>query len=111
MRLAVALIALALAAIPMGASAQVDEDAVRNAQLTLSAFKCFGFAKDEADQERLFNLGYEAGKAFIERMSKNPPNKATADQIAILWMGTRGPTADFILGQIFSEMLESAYDE
>src|SRR5688572_13333890 len=89
----------------------VDQEAVRQAHLTLAAFECYAFAKDLKEQERLFTLGYEAGKAFIERTTKNMPNVETRNQIALLWLSTGGPTPDFILGQIFNEVMSSAYED
>src|SRR5688572_25303142 len=80
---------------------EVDQEAVRQARLTLSAFECSALAEDATEQERLFTLAYETGTACLERLSSSQPNQATRRQLPILWLATNGPTVDFILGQIF----------
>jgi hypothetical protein len=103
------LIAPVLVAPPFGiASAQVDNDAVRVTQLSLSAFECGALAPNQADAERLFLLGYDTGKAFIERVTTSPLNEATRNKIAVLWLSTNGPTADFILGVVYARMTDEA---
>jgi hypothetical protein len=94
-----------------GSAQEADQEAARLAQLALSAFECSALAADDKDAERLFLLGYDRGKEFIELATKNPLNQATRDKIAVLWTSSGGPTPDFILDRVYSEIVDIAYQD
>lgn len=81
-------------------------------RIAWAAFECSSLAaqmKDANEQERLFTLGHEQGKAFIEAVeTQKVERKHIMEEVPIgLVLHLQGPTPDFMLGRIY----ESAQDE
>jgi hypothetical protein len=91
---------------------QNSEQYEKQALITLSAFECSAVAPSEAEAERLFKVGYKAGHAFIEYAQKNQDsyNELIRPKVPILWNTTTGPTPDFVLGQIYSFIVDKVYE-
>lgn len=85
------------------------------ARLMWSAFSCATFAElsgDRKEQERLFELGYKAGKIFVDGVRTKTISEAEVKEapVGVLWhMG--GPTTDFVVGRIFEAATDDAYDK
>jgi hypothetical protein len=111
-RLGLALVlAFSFATLPAFAENRVEE-AVRLSKLTLSAMECANLAANDADSQRLQEVGMSAGKQFLEAMPKltQDEQKAAGPKIALLWRGViPGPSIDFILGRVWERMTDSAY--
>ena len=111
----------------VGAIAQpIVKEQARLSQLTLSAFECSLLADDNKDAHRLLEVGFTAGRSFLNGISNltKAERAYLSAQIDSLWHqvwdGTSqsivakppsdplgqnlwGPTTDFILGRVFSE--------
>jgi hypothetical protein len=102
-----------VAAIP--ASAQSSKDyAVMGAE-TWAAFSCVALAaeaKNTAEQERLFMLGYDKGKRFIEALNAGRIRREDVDSnVPVgLVLNLQGPTPDFMLGRIYEAAARNALD-
>ena len=77
-------------------------------KLTVSAFECSIVAPDQTELQRLFDIGFEAGRKFLDGLSnvRNEEEKRLKENIAVLWIskGVAGRTHDFVLGQVYSEI-------
>jgi hypothetical protein len=110
-RLSLALILVfAFATLPAFAETRVEE-VIRLSKLTLSAWECANLAANEADSQRLEEVGMTAGKKFLETAPKltEEEQKTAGRDIAILWRGVPGPSVDFILGRVWEKMSDIAY--
>jgi hypothetical protein len=80
---------------------------------TWSAFQCSALAeksKDLKEQERLFRFGYDKGVKFISALKSEKIKREdleTEVPVGVLFL-LQGPSADFILGRVFENTLESA---
>ena len=106
---------VALMLLPTGGVFASPENA-RLARVMWSAFQCSifsSYANDEAETERLFYVGYDAGKAFFEALEAGEiSDEEWRSEVPIgvsLRMG--GPTVDFTLGRIYAAAAEDASDE
>ena len=110
MRLSILLILIAV--IPPAMADTELEDQINNSYLALGAFECSELALDVEEAERLFLLGLNAGRQFLAYRSLNWDTyiDLIAPKVADLWNLTSGPSDDFILGkissQVFNEMFE-----
>jgi hypothetical protein len=69
----------------------------------IAAFECAALAQlagDADEQKRLFTLGYEQAKTFIEALRSGKIEKQNVDQVPIGVL-IDGPTADFVLGRLW----------
>jgi hypothetical protein len=110
LRLALVL-ASSFATLPAFAETRVEE-AVRLSKLTLSAMECANLAVNDADSQRLQEVGMSAGKQFLEAMPKltQEEQKSAGPKIALLWREViPGPSIDFILGRVWERMTDIAY--
>ena len=80
------------------AQSHVDEE-IKLSQLTISAFECSVLAVDEKENKRLFDIGFEAGKTFLDGLQSftDEENNNVSYHIAVLWNFVAGPNHDFIL--------------
>jgi hypothetical protein len=107
-RLAPALaIALVVAATPAcdrnGSKADIDiPTAQTRAALALSAFECSHLATSQADHSRLFNVGVQAGRDFLQFAEKNANGyRSLAPQVDPAWVQVEDrPSVDFKLGEL-----------
>jgi hypothetical protein len=114
-------------------NSRADEE-ISQSRLALSAFECSLLATDNKEARRLFDIGFAAGKKFLDETSKLTADERTrvTGQMDLLWWGAWdgasdvvgptwkpstdflghsfwGPTIDFILGRVFSERAQWAY--
>ena len=78
-----------------------------------ASFECASLAsqmKDRAEQERLFNVGYESGKKFLEALqSKKIERKHISEEVPIgFTLLIAGPSSDFVLGRVFENAQDDA---
>jgi hypothetical protein len=95
------LVAMVVAFLPTGAWAQTSAEYAAMGKKAFAAFECAALASgagDADEQKRLFTLGYEQGKTFIEAARSGKIEKQDLDQVPI-GMLVDGPTADFVLGR------------
>jgi hypothetical protein len=85
------------------------------AVLSWAAFECSMFAEmsgqPQQEHERLFKLGYDEGKRFLEaaRAGAISESEIRAKAPIGFTMNASGPTVDFALGRIYSVISEDAY--
>lgn len=100
--------------VPTGdqALAVVDEY-VRKSYLVQSAFECIVYAPDDAERLRLTELGLAAGREFLYFLRANGERLGDAffKQLSIRWRLTPGPTVDFVLGEVYEQISDEAYEE
>jgi len=98
------LLTLILSSQPTFAESSIDYGLM--AKKSWSAFGCSSlanYAKLDAEQERLFNIGYNSGMAYLQarkdgKIPKEDLNKKVPYFFLIL---IQGPNNDFILGRAF----------
>lgn len=80
-----------------------------------SAFSCATYAEmsgNKREQERLFEVGYNAGRIFVDGVKNKTITETEAKDAPIgVLMHMSGPTTDFIIGRIFEAATEDAYDK
>lgn len=97
-----------------GAANASEEDA-RASKTMYGAWQCATYAEmkgDPAEQQRLFTLGYEKGKAFLAAVKAGTITeweKSTIVPVGVSLL-IAGPTEEFILGRIFEGAMGHAYD-
>jgi hypothetical protein len=98
----------------VSAQSNVDEE-IRLSKLTVSAFECSIVAPDQTESQRLFDIGFAAGRKFLDGLSnvRNEEEKRLKENIAVLWVGkgVAGRTHDFVLGQVYSEIEAYTYKD
>ena len=94
------------------AEVNIDEQK-KNSFMTLSAFECAVVSPNDKEGERLFKLGLKAGRDFLKfvQTDRNLYLKTIKSQVPMLWNLTAGPTADFVLGQIYADRMNKIYEE
>jgi len=93
------------------ASSDIDTQ-IRNSIITLSAFECSLVAKKKKESERLFILGLKSGRSFLNYIQANGLDKKVAEsKIPSLWLLTKEPSIDFILGLIYSDRQKEVYEK
>lgn len=104
-----AIIVLALATAVLPAFGQQDTEYIQEkALLAVAAFDCSVVATDEAEVERLFLLGYESGREFLNLVRGDIEDLDF--EVLPLWTLYGGPSTDFILGQVYANRVNSVYD-
>jgi hypothetical protein len=76
-----------------------------------AAFACAATADvtgEEAEENRLFKIGYEQGKTFIDAVqSGKVEQKDLNNEVPLtVLFGLKGPSADFILGRIWEAVID-----
>ncbi len=98
----------------VSAQSNVDEE-IRLSKFAVSAFECSIVAPDQTESQRLFDIGFAAGRRFLDGLSnvRNEEEKRLKENIAVLWIGkgVAGRTHDFVLGQVYSEIEAYAYKD
>jgi hypothetical protein len=93
--------------------AQTSKDYALMGRKAWAAFSCSALASvaGKADeQQRLFTLGYEQGKTFIEALRSGKIEKKDVDAevpVGVLWV-LQGPSADFALGRMWETAVQEA---
>lgn len=94
---------------------QTAIEKARLARTMWSAFQCgmyAGMSGDEKEQARLFDVGIKAGRDFLESLNKKQiPTEIARQEVPIgVSSVLQGPTPDFIIGRIFENSSQDAYD-
>ena len=112
--LTLALIAtLSLGACDRKNHADIDiATAKTRATLALSAFECSHLATAQADTSRLFNLGVQAGRDFLDFADKNQSGyQSISNQIDPVWTRIEArPSVDFKLGELHAYTIARALE-
>lgn len=117
-RLAIAVTVLGIVLLPALAFAQTSQRkaSAEDGLLAWSAFECSMYAslaqEPQSEFARLFSLGYEGGKRFLEGvLSKEISEDSVSKKVPIglIW-NAQGPTVDFRLGRIYEVSTQEAYD-
>jgi hypothetical protein len=105
-----------MASVATGEASQSNATAV-DGLLAWSAFECSTYSEMSGEPtketERLFLLGYEAGRRFFDAVLKKEISEAEVQSkvpIGLLW-NAQGPTVDFRLGRIYAVSTQEAYDK
>lgn len=98
------------------AAIKTSEEYAALSRRSWSAFECSALALiagNTNEQRRLFTLGYESGKEFIEAVRAGKVEDHHARQHAPIGMLLKmeGPTADFMLGRIWEAAFKNATKE
>lgn len=95
--------------------ADEGEAKARLAKIMVSAFECSTLSiikGDEQQSQRLFDVGFRAGREFFEAFKKNQISKEVVQNhvplVVVLKM--EGPSADFIIGRIYEDVKSETYD-
>ena len=94
---------------------QADIDiptAKTRAALALSAFECSHLATAQADTSRLFNLGVQAGRDFLDFGDKNQSGyQSIRNDIDPVWTRVEArPSVDFKLGELHAYTIARAIE-
>jgi hypothetical protein len=108
------LAAAALAACVTGSHA-ADERALQG-HVMWSAFECSAYAElaeEKTEQERLYLLGLNAGRTFVEAMKAGEiPEQAVNEAVPInVLQRLKGPSTEFVIGKIHAAATGSVRDE
>jgi hypothetical protein len=103
---------LYLLALSSPAVAQTSEDYAKLSRKTWSLWSCAvlaGYTNDTPEAERLFNLGYEAGKTFVDavRAGKVQQEDLRKHMPWLLGEKISGPNTDFSMGRMFEFIMDS----
>jgi hypothetical protein len=85
------------------------------ARLMWSAFSCQNLAEmsgDRKEAERLFEVGYKAGRIFVDGVRTKTISEAEINDVpvGVLWR-MAGPTTDFIIGRIFEAATNDSFNQ
>lgn len=75
------------------------------------AFSCSALAalaEDQKELVRLFNVGLAKGRAYVEAARAGKLTKENNSKAPMAWNMVAGPTADFVLGQIYRMAADDA---
>ncbi|MBY3363739.1 hypothetical protein [Rhizobium laguerreae] len=95
-------------------SALASPEDAKQGRYALSAWQCFAFASNAGrneEVERLFNVGLEAAKKFLEAVRADKISREDANSntpMIVLW-SSQGPTVDFAAGRIFEAVSAQTY--
>ncbi|EJN04479.1 hypothetical protein [Phyllobacterium sp. YR531] len=104
MRIIICLVSLAL--MNTSAWSQSSKEYAQMAKRSWSAFECAALASTaelKEEHERLFKMGYDLGKIFIDAVKQNKVEGKDANSI-VPWgfsFNMSGPSTDFALGVIW----------
>lgn len=91
-----------------------QDQEVNLGRLTWSAFTCATYAEmsgDNEEQQRLFTIGYEAGKRFLAAIrDQSVPEVELQKTPWIVLMLAGGPSVEFALGRIYENAMQDAFD-
>lgn len=110
------LLIVAILGLSRSAYAEASKDYAIHGKQIVSAFMCSAVAgelKNKEEANRLFKLGYESGKFFLEAVNTGKVQNEDIDSIVpmIVTLRMRGPSIDFILGTIWDGTVSSFFDE
>src|SRR3712207_4386705 len=102
---------LALLALSSSAVAQTSEDYAKMGTKTYSLWSCAvltSYTKETQDGNKLFGLGYEAGKTFVEAVKAGKAKQEDLRRHSPWIFGDKinGPSTDFSLGRMFEAVMD-----
>lgn len=111
MRLAITFAVLAFAGT---ANAETSKELAEKSRLAWSALSCSALAstaEKPQEAERLFRLGYEAAKTFMNAAFAKKIDKADIESTMPMVMGFSmyGPSVDFMIGRVWEKAVEDAH--
>ncbi|EJC75754.1 hypothetical protein Rleg10DRAFT_5607 [Rhizobium leguminosarum bv. trifolii WSM2012] len=97
-------------------SALASPEEAKQGRYALSAWQCFTYASNAGrkdEMERLFNIGFDTVKKFLEaaRANKISREDANSNTPMIVLLSSQGPTVDFAAGRIFEAVSADTYDK
>jgi hypothetical protein len=96
------LLPLALALSSAHCAASPEEDLVYLAQLSTSALQCSLYAANKGESSRLLTLGVDAGRRYLELVSKEPDAyKRIWQKVPGVYIQGESPSAEFLVGQVY----------
>ena len=109
------LLAAAALAVCVTGSRAADEKALLG-HVMWSAFECSAYAElaeEKTEQERLYLLGLNAGRTFVEAMKAGQiPEQAVNEAVPInVLQRLKGPSTEIVIGNIHAAATGSARDE
>jgi len=98
------------------AVAQTSEDYAKMSRKVWSLFECTvlaSYTKDNMEAERLFQLGYENGKTFIEALKAGKVKNEDLRKHMPWAMGEKlsGPSTEFALGRLYESIQDYTIEE
>jgi hypothetical protein len=105
------LVVLTFLVLPIQALGQTSQQYALMGKKLWAAFACAAVTDvigDDAEENRLFKIGYEQGKAFLDAVKsgkveqKDLNNEVPLTLVYVL----KGPNADFILGRIWEAVID-----
>ena len=109
-----AVVAIVLMVGVMQGGAEGQDKRPNQGLLMWSAFSCATYAElsgNEREQKRLFDIGYRAGKIFIDGIKNQTIAEVERREAPIgVLLRLGGPSVDFMTGRIFEGAVEYAYD-
>jgi hypothetical protein len=105
--------AFAVALLPTHSFGETSQEYAAMGRKLWSAFECAviaGVANDGAEHQRLFNVGIEQGRTFLNALQAGKITQEdfkNAVPLVVVWL-LDGPSVDFILGRIFEAAGQSA---
>ena len=106
---------LALCFLPAAASAQTSHETAALWGTMFRAFSCSfyaGMVGDTAERERLFTLGYEAGRHVLADLETGRVDEADSEGIGatVRLLLQDSPSQDFAIGRIFERVTNAALE-
>lgn len=107
----VGLVVLTFVVLPIQALGQTSQQYALMGKKLWAAFACAAVTDvigEETEENRLFKIGYEQGKAFLDAIKsgkveqKDLNNEVPLTIVFVL----KGPNADFILGRIWEAVID-----
>lgn len=81
-------------------SAQTESQLIRLSKLSITALQCTYLTKESADSARLFAVGLEAGRRYVELAQRDKEAfRKASDYIPGIYLQLDGPSADFVVGR------------
>lgn len=95
--------------------ASKDLEFANKASLSVAAFSChayYSYANKSNESYRLFEIGYKSGKDFLTYIKGNKMDEKILDEeVPSVFLYENGPTVDFMLGSIYSQVIRTALDQ
>ncbi|MGO4388425.1 hypothetical protein AB4Y85_12895 [Microvirga sp. 2YAF29] len=107
---------LAFLALSSPAFAQTSDDYSKMGMKTYSLWSCAvltSYTKEAQEGNKLFGLGYETGKTFVEAVKAGKAKQEDLRKYAPMVFGDKlnNPNTDFALGRMFEAVLDGTVKE
>ena len=105
------LVVLAFLVLPIQALGQTSQQYALMGKKLWAAFACAAVTDvvgDDAEENRLFKIGYEQGKTFLDAIKSGKVEQKDLNNevpLTIVYV-LKGPNADFILGRIWEAIID-----